>query len=304
MEDNELTHVPFWAVDDVHIEEVLAEESEDVLEEESEPIEGHEVSFNIDIGSTNVEAISQPTTSISESSPPPSGPPQSLSPMSRTAPSSSRTLPIPSIKRNNVQQSLSRDRHEPCSVTIQEPVNVMIDIDENDDLFNTSHGTGTPQNSHGSTGLEEEEVVEDDVFMANLEEEMENVHAYLDMMKSTDIKELLSGEQDGQPVLQVFNFQKVTKAKCFKSSGHDGKVVTTKITFSANIDEKVKDLQHKLPLIRLTNFVLYNGSFLFVKNFEVIKMFDTMLADPDYLTEKEYDEIKLISKGPGKEAWK
>ena len=163
-------------------------------------------------------------------------------------------------------------------------------------MFNTSHGTGTPQNSHDSTGLEDEEVVEDDVFMANLEDEMENFHAYLDMMKSTDIKELLSGEQDGQPVLQVFNFQKVTKAKCFKSSGHDGKVVTTKITFSANIDEKVKDLQHKLPLIRLTNFVLYNGSFLFVKNFEVIKMFDTMLADPDYLTEKEYDEIKQISK--------
>ena len=48
----------------------------------------------------------------------------------------------------------------------------MIDIDENDDLFNTSHGTGTPQNSHDSTGLGDEEVVEDDVFMANLEDEM------------------------------------------------------------------------------------------------------------------------------------
>ena len=300
VEDNELTHVPFWAVEDVHIEEVLAEESEEVLEEESESVEGHEVSVDVDISSTNVADISQPTTSRSESSPPPSGPSQSLSPKPRTAPSSSRTLPIPSKNRNNVQQTLSRDHLEPCSVTIQEPVNVMIDINENDDLFNTSHGTGTPHNSHDSTGLEDEEVVEevveDDVFMANLEDEMENVHAYLDMMKSTDIKELLSGEQDSQPVLQVFNFQKVTKAKCYKSSGHDGKVVTTKITFSANIDEKVKDLQHKLPLIRLTNFVLYNGSFLFVKNFEIIKMFDTMLADPDYLTEQEYDEIKLVSK--------
>ena len=49
--------------------------------------------------------------------------------------------------------------------------------------------------------------------MANLEDEMENVHAYLDMMKSTDIKGLLSGEQDGQPVIQVFNFKKVTKSK-------------------------------------------------------------------------------------------
>lgn len=296
VEDNELTHVPFWAVDDVHIEEVLAEESEDFLEEESEPIDGLDVSVDIDIGPTNVDSICQPTASRSDSSTPSAEPPQSLSPMSRTAPSSSRTLPIPSLKRNNVQQSSLRDHHESCSVTIQEPANVMIDINEDDDLFNTSHGTGTPQNSHNSTVLDDEEVVEDDLFMANLEDEMENVHAYIDLMKSTDIKKLLSGEQDGQPVLQVFNFQSVTRAKCFKASGHDGKVITTKITFSSNIGEKVKDLQNKLPLIRLTNFVLYNGSFLFVKNFEVIKMCDTMLADLDYLTEEDYDEIKRISK--------
>jgi hypothetical protein len=61
-EDNELTHVPFWAVNDVHIEEVV--------EEESEAVEGHEVSFDIPIGSTNVVAIIQPTTSRPESSSP------------------------------------------------------------------------------------------------------------------------------------------------------------------------------------------------------------------------------------------
>ena len=116
-------------------------------------------------------------------------------------------------------------------------------------MFNTSHGTGTPHNSDDSAGPEDEEADEDDVFMANLEDEMENVHSYLDMMKSTDIKKLLSGEQGGQPVLQVFNFQAVTRAKCFKASGHDGKVVTTKITFSSNIDEKVKDLKNRHPLI-------------------------------------------------------
>ena len=119
---------------------------------------------------------------------------------------------------------------------------------------------------------------------------------YIDMLKRTNLKLLLTGREKGQPVVQLFNFRKLVKAKCYRCDALDGKIATTKITFSANVDEKVKDLLDKMPLIRMTDFILYNGSFLFVKDFEVIKTLDYKLADVEYLSPEDYEEIKAVSK--------
>ena len=88
-----------------------------------------------------------------------------------------------------------------------------------------------------------------------LEEAIENTDNFVDLMKETYIRKLLSGEEPAsQPVIQVFQFDKVPKAKCFRSHGHDGKV-TTKVTVSANINEKELIL-HKMPPIKITIFFI------------------------------------------------
>ena len=90
-----------------------------------------------------------------------------------------------------------------------------------------------------------------------------NTDIYKHMMRETDIRKILSGNKEtDQPILQVFQFDKVRNGKSYRSHGHDCKVTTTKLTFSANINEKVEPLLNKMPIIRVTNFVLYNSSFL------------------------------------------
>ena len=60
------------------------------------------------------------------------------------------------------------------------------------------------------------------------------------------------------------------------------------------MNDKVKDVLDKMPLIK--DFILSNGSFLYVKDFKWIKTFDYKLADVEYLGPKEYKEIKIVSK--------
>ena len=155
------------------------------------------------------------------------------------------------------------------------------------DIFNNSHETGTPLNS--SNGDDDEEA-----FLEDLENEMNEFEDYIDLLRETDIRSLLSGEK-GQPILQLYNFKKVDKAKCFKADAHDGKVATTKITFSANVNEEVEEVKGRMPVIKVTDFILFNGSFLFIKDFEVIKILDYIIAKVDYLEKKDYEELKALS---------
>ena len=159
-------------------------------------------------------------------------------------------------------------------------------------FLNETHETGTPLNSTNNDDYDDEE----ELFLEDLENEMEEAGGHIDMLKRTNLKLLLTGREKGQPVVQLFNFRKLVKAKCYRCDALDGKIATTKITFSANVDEKVKDLLDKMPLIRMTDFILYNGSFLFVKDFEVIKTLDYKLADVEYLSPEDYEEIKAVSK--------
>ena len=51
-----------------------------------------------------------------------------------------------------------------------------------------------------------------------------------------------------------------------------------------------------MPLVRIKRFVLYNGSFLVIKEFEVIKTLEVQIAETVYLLPEEYEELKLQSK--------
>ena len=218
--------------------------------------------------------------------------PLSSSSWSPAAASSSRTLPLLSVL-----QKKKPTQNKTFTVTLPVVADMFHDLDENDDIFNTSHSTGTPENStHG--GSEHQAVDgEEEEQMALLEEEMENTDLYKHMMRETDIRKILSGNKEtDQPILQVFQFDKVRNGKSYRSHGHDCKVTTTKLTFSANINEKVELLLNKMPIIRVTNFVLYNGSFLFIKDFEVIKMLEMKVADTDYIVQQEYEDLKLLTK--------
>ena len=159
------------------------------------------------------------------------------------------------------------------------------------DFLDESYGTGTPLNSTKENDDEDEEV-----FLNDLENEMQEAGEHIDLLKKTNLKLLLTGREKGQPVVQLFNFKKLARAKCYRSDALDGKIATTKITFSANVNDKVEEVFDKMPLIRITDFILFNGSFLFVKDFEVIKTIDYKLADVEYLGPKDYEEIRAVSK--------
>ena len=50
-----------------------------------------------------------------------------------------------------------------------------------------------------------------------------------------------------------------------------------------------------MPVIKVTDFILFNGSVLFIKDFEVIKILDYKITDVDYLEEKDYEDLKAMS---------
>ena len=58
------------------------------------------------------------------------------------------------------------------------------------------------------------------------------------------------------------------------------------------MNEKLENLKEKLPIIKLTKFVLYNDSFLFIEDFEVLKVLQKRVGNPEYLTENEYAYLK------------
>lgn len=47
--------------------------------------------------------------------------------------------------------------------------------------------------------------------------------------------------------------------------------------------------------MKITSYQLYNGSFMFVKNFTVLHVVDTILGSPEYLTERDYEDMKNLS---------
>ena len=53
-------------------------------------------------------------------------------------------------------------------------------------------------------------------------------------------------------------------------------------------------MDKKLPIVRISSYQLYNGSFMFVKDFEVLQIVDIMLGSPEYLTEKDYEDMKNL----------
>ena len=184
-------------------------------------------------------------------------------------------------------------------------------------FLDDSRTTGTPVNSpKGDEGIEnnvfglenrerldnddeEDYEVNDDEeeeFLRELGIEMAETEHLENILEESDIRKLLMGQENGQPVLQIYDFKKIAKAKCTRCHAHDGKVATTKVTFSANVDEKIKELIGKMPVIRVTNFLLFNGSFLFIKDFDLIETLNYKLAEPKYLENEDYEELKRISR--------
>jgi hypothetical protein len=132
-----------------------------------------------------------------------------------------------------------------------------------------------------------------------MEDEINDRDDLKNIMEATDIRKILSGQECEDVVLQMFNFEKLSRAKCFRAHGQDGKIASTKISFSSDINERVEKLNKKLPILRITSYQLYNGSFLFVKDFEVLRILDILVGSPEYLTDKDYEEIKTQLKSNG-----
>ena len=117
-------------------------------------------------------------------------------------------------------------------------------------------------------------------------------------MRNTDIRTILSGDDDCSvdPVLQVFNFEILSKGGCYRACAHDGKITTTKFAFTAEMNDRVKELIGSLPILRISNFKLYNGSFIVVMEFQIIEKLKHSIAAPQFLTEADYVEYKEASK--------
>ena len=210
--------------------------------------------------------------------------------------SSSRTLPLHSQHSRNMATCKSFERRIETTlpngfiqVSVDEPNDCLHDLNENDDILNSSHQTGTPQNS-----LDEEN--SEDELMAALEAETNDDHKYLEMMKDTDIRKVLIGGQTLEPILQVFNFQNLSQGKCYRAHAHDGKATTTKFAFTADINDRVGKLIGHQPILRITNFKLYNGSFIVVTDFDIVKVLESSVATPDYLTDKDYEYLREVNK--------
>ena len=172
-------------------------------------------------------------------------------------------------------------------VRIPRPQDLLVDICETDDVFNTSHSTGTPGNSAGNSIIEDENNLMDD-----LEKELNENEEIFAMMETTDIRNILTGDTSVIPTVQLYNFKKMTKAQCFKVNAHDGKRAATKFIFCANLNERLSALVKNYPIVRLTKFKLYNGSFVFIEDFEVVQILDTKIGDAEDLTEIDYERMK------------
>ena len=170
----------------------------------------------------------------------------------------------------------SKELKSPGLVSISQPVpeNVFIELDDNLDLDN-SRDTGTPVQSD-----------DDDYEALARADELER------KMNLTSIENLLGGIDCHNAILQVYNFEEVQRGKFFRAYGQNCKLATTKIAFSNNLNSRVEELYGKLPVIKIHSYELYNGSFVVVKDFEVLEIFDYVLGSPVFLTNEDYQRIK------------
>ena len=89
------------------------------------------------------------------------------------------------------------------------------------------------------------------------------------MMKETNLREILAGNNEGteEPILQMFNFEILGKGKTYRAHAHDGKVATTKIAFVVDLNNQVEKLVGHNPVLKISKFKLYNGSFIVITDF-------------------------------------
>ena len=135
-------------------------------------------------------------------------------------------------------------------------------------------------------------------FLAAIENVTNDDNKFRRMIEGTDLRKILSGNNDGteEPILQVFNFEILGKGKAFRAHAHDGKVSTTKIAFTVDLNKQVEKLVGHNPVLKISNFKLYNGSFIVITAFSVVQMLDLSLGTPEYLTEHEYSCFKAANK--------
>ena len=189
---------------------------------------------------------------------------------------SSRTQPI--VQNPSHKKTVLFEGSVPVRVPV--PDDVFCDIDEVG--LNLSHVTGTPGNSEKG-----DDDTDDELTMARMAEEMDDRDKLQKMMEDTDIWNLLIGQECSNVVLQMYNFQKLGRGKCFRAPAQNGTVASTKVSFSPTLNERIEELDRKLPVVRVTEYQLFNGSFIFIKSFDVLQIQDNMLGSPEYLTQKD-----------------
>ena len=230
-------HVPFWA-DDLDIDYDAVGSDEEIFPHTQQQNTSQETPVPSP-NSLAVESLpinpqgSTPALPRSMRTQPPGCSTQRPSTSSRTQPILSNCTNKESVVFNGM-------------VTVTQPVpdDVFFDVDEVG--LNTSHETGTPANSE--TG---DDVFEEEAMMIRMTQEIEKQDELRDLMKATDIRKLLSGSKCDDVVLQTFNFEKIGRGKCYRAHGQNGVLATTKITFSANLNEQVKEMDKKLPVMKI-----------------------------------------------------
>ena len=210
-------------------------------------------------------------------------------PMQQTTPViSSPSPPGPSSPRPMTSSALS-DGSIQVTVAVNNDHDPLYDVNEQDDVFNLSHETGTPENSFDDANSEDELLT----AIENVGEE----DKFRKMMKGTNLRDMLAGKHGSteEAVLQVFNFEILQKGKAFRAHAHDGKVATTKIAFTANLNEQVEKLVGHNPVLKITNFKLYNGCFIVIIDFTLVQMLDKSLGTTEYFTEHDYSRFKELN---------
>ena len=284
----DLNDVPFYMHDDVDYDAECQSEEEDV--------EDYNPSSNPSNIVPPVETSEQQhpsEASTHDSRPPPPGlpfPPATpgTSGLFQTC---SRTRPItpgPCKSSKNPGKVVQRD-----VLIVSTPLPDNVFTEQDDLLLNASFQTGTPEISVDPDDASDDEGDSSNkAEMLRIEEEINSSDEYTNLMEATDLKSILSGVEVAGFTIQVFNFQKLSKAKCFRVHGHDSKIVTTKIVFSTNLNKKIEELLEMKPIIKITDYHLYNASFLVIKEFDVIKLLEMVAGTPKYLTDEDYEDLK------------
>ena len=66
--------------------------------------------------------------------------------------------------------------------------------------------------------------------------------------------------------------------------------------FSLNLNSRVEEVYGKFPVIRILSYELYNASFIMVKDFDLLEIFDIVLGSPVFFTKDDYERMKLLLK--------